>query len=427
MQVKTTQLTDTRIQIDMTADADQLTDIKQQTLQKLRGQVKLAGFREGKAPLAMVEKSVDQNRLQSEFLELAVNQLYVDAATQENLRPVAPPQINLQKFVPFTTLEVTTEVDVIGKIDLPDYKKFKLAKPAVKVEAEEVTKVLDDLRSRTADKKPVERAAKDGDEAVIDFVGTDEETKEPLQGGAGNDYPLLLGSNTFIPGFEENIIGLNAGEEKTFTVTFPEDYGVAVLQNRKVSFAVTVKLVHEMAKPKLDDAFAATVGPFKTLADLKKDIKAQLSQEKTQQIEREYENDLVSQLAEKTKLALPDAIVEEELDSLERDERQNLAYRGQTWQEHLASEGVTEAEHREKNREPAEQRVKAGLMLSEIAERENINVTDAEIQERIDTLRGQYSDPAMQAELDKSSNRRTIASRIVTEKTMAKLKEYAAG
>ncbi|MDB5166757.1 MAG: trigger factor [Candidatus Saccharibacteria bacterium] len=425
MHIETKQLTDTRLQLDIAADADQLNDAKQEALRALQKQVKLQGFREGKAPLAMVEKSVDQNRLQSEFLEIAVNRIYIDAATKENLRPVSAPDINIQKFVPFTDLEIRAEVDVIGKIKLPDYTKIKVAKPAVKVTAEDVNKVLEDLRDRTADKKPVERAVKIGDEAVIDFVGTDEETGDPLQGGAGTAYPLLLGSNSFIPGFEDQLVGLKAGQEKTFQITFPADYGVAALQNRKVSFAVTVKLVHAMSKPKLDDEFAAKVGPFKALADLKKDIKAQLTQEKEQQSEREFENDLVAKIADKTTLAIPTALVDEELDSLERDERQNLAYRGQTWQEHLASEGVTENEHREKNRGPAEQRVKAGLMLSEIAEREKLEVTADEIDERINQLKGQYSDPQMQAELDKASNRRSIASRILTEKTLAKLKDYA--
>ena len=425
MQVHTKQLSDTSVELGIVADTAELDEIKTETLKHLRQHVKLAGFREGQAPLAMVERNADQNTLQAEFLDNAVNRLYIDAATEAKLRPVGQPQISIKKFVPFTALELTATVEVIGKVTLPDYKKFRLAKSVAKVATADVNEVLENLRNRTADKQAVTRAAKDGDEVTIDFAGTDLKTKEPVNGATGTDYPLQLGSNTFIPGFEENLIGLKAGDEKTFTVTFPKDYGVAALQNRDVSFAVTAKEVKELALPKLDDAFAATVGPFKTLAELKADIKKQLEQEKLQQAERDYNNDLISKLAAKTTVALPEGVINEELDSMDRDERQNLTYRGQTWEEHLKQEGITEEQHRERNKPLAEDRVKAGLMLAEIAEAEGLNVTNDEIDVRLQLLKGQYSDPEMQSELDKQDNRRSIASRLLTEKTIIKLTEYA--
>lgn len=425
MQVHTKQLSDTSVELGIVADTAELDEIKTETLKHMRQHVKVAGFREGQTPLAMVERNADQNTLQAEFLDNAVNRLYVDAATEAKLRPVGQPQISIKKFVPFTALELTATVEVIGQITLPDYKKFRLAKPVAKVVAADVNEVLENLRNRTADKQAVSRAAKDGDEVTIDFAGTDLKTKEPVNGATGNDYPLQLGGNTFIPGFEENLIGLKTGDEKTFTVTFPKDYGVAALQNREVSFAVTVKEVKELALPKLDDAFAATVGPFKTLAELKADIKKQLEQEKLQQAERDYNNDLITKLAAKTTVALPEGVINEELDSMDRDERQNLMYRGQTWEEHLKQEGITEEQHRERNKPLAEDRVKAGLMLAEIAEAEGLSVTNDEIDVRLQLLKGQYSDPEMQSELDKQENRRSIASRLLTEKTIIRLTEYA--
>lgn len=425
MQITRENLSPTNVKLTVAATQEQLDAIKQEILAKLRRSLKLPGFREGKAPLSMVEKNVDQNILQSEFLEHAVNHLYGDVIEQEKLRPVTQPQVSISKFVPFTTLEFEVEVETIGKVKLPDYKKIKLAKKPVTISAKDIDDVIANLKTRAADKAEVVRPAKDGDEVVIDFEGTDAKTGEPVSGADGKDYPLVLGSNTFIPGFEPNLIGLAPGDTKTFVVEFPKDYGVAALQSRKVSFTVTVKKVQEIAEPKLDDAFAAKVGPFKTMAELKADIKKQLESEKQYQAQREYESELIRTIAEKATVAVPKALVDEELDRQEADERQNLAYRGQTWQEHLKAEGITAEEHREKQRPDAELRVKAGLVLSEVAEQEKITLNPDELEVRMQIMKGQYQDPAMQVELEKPAAKRDIASRLLTEKTLAKLTTYA--
>jgi trigger factor len=426
MQVKKDFITPTQVSLVITADQSELDAIKAKVLSKLsKNSVAPQGFRKGKAPLTLVEKQLNPELLQSEFLEEAINRLYADAIDTENVRPVTNPEVNIVKFVPFTTLEFKADVEAVGEIQLPDYTKIKLAKTPVKVTADDITKVLDDLKVRAADHEDVTRAAKEGDQVVIDFKGTDAKTGEPIQGADGKAYPLVIGSNTFIPGFEPNLAGLKAGEEKTFDVTFPKEYNVAALQNRKVTFKVTAQKVQKVVEPKLDDAFAAKVGPFKTLTELKDDIKRQLTAEKEQQAAAEYQNELMQKIAEKTKVEVPKSLVDEEIARQEQQERQNLMYRGQTWEEHLKEDGVTEEGHREKNRPMAELNVKAGLVLSEIASQEKINVTPDEFQLRVQLLKGQYTDAQMQAELDKPENRRDIMSRILTEKTIAKLTEYA--
>lgn len=425
MQATRKNLSDTKVQLKIVADQAELDNAKQQTLRALAKDMRLPGFRAGKAPLNMVEKSANPNVLQQEFLDRVMNTVYGAALDAENLRPVDQPQVTIKKFVPFSELEIEAEVDVIGEMKLADYKKIKLPKEAVKVTAKDVDEVIEQLRSREADKKDAERAAKDGDQVVIDFAGTDSKTKEPVSGADGKDYPLTLGSNTFIPGFEPELIGLKAGDEKTFDVKFPKDYGVAALQDRKLTFQVTVKQVVELVKPKLDEEFAAKIGPFKDVEELKADVRKQLESEKQYQAEREYDEKLLNAVADKSTVAMPDSLIDRELDRMEADERQNLAYRGQTWQEHLEAEGLTEEEHRAQNRDQAERRVKAGLVLANISEAEGIDVTNDELSLRINILKGQYQDKAMQAELDKPENRREIASRILTEKTLEVLKGYA--
>lgn len=425
MQITKKTLTPTKVELTVVADNAMLDRTKEHVLGDLAKDVNMAGFRKGHAPKALIEKNVDSETLQSQFLDYAVNDMYVEAITQEKLRPVAQPEVTLKKFVPFSTLEMTAVVEVVGAITLPDYKKIKLVKTVEPTTDKDITAVLDDLRARDSVKKEVKRAAKDGDEVTIDFTGDDAKTGEAIAGATGTDYPLVLGSNTFIPGFEPELVGLKAGDEKSFDVTFPKDYGTASLQGKKVSFNVTAKLVKEVALPKLDDEFAAKVGPFKTVAELKADIKAQLKSEKETQAQRSFENELLATIAEKATAEIPKALVEEEIDRMEAEEKRNLVYRGQTWQEHLTAEGKTEAQHREGQREQAEIRVKTGLVLGEVAEAEKITVAEAELDERVAALKKQYTDPQMQAELAKPENRRELASRLLTEKTIERLASYA--
>jgi trigger factor len=308
---------------------------------------------------------------------------------------------------------------------LPDYTKIKVARKDVKVGTKEVDEVVESLRARVAERKEVKREAKDGDEVLIDFTGVDAKTSEPISGADGKGYPLVLGSNTFIPGFEENLVGVKSGDEKIFTITFPKDYGVQALQNRKVSFTVTAIKVHEVVKPKIDDAFAEKVGPVKTVADLKADIKKQLEYEQQTQVDRDYESEILEKITEKSEVAIPKVLIDEEIARVEQDEKQNLIYRGQTWEEHLKDEGVNETEHFEQKRPGAEKNVKAGLILTEIADKEGITVTPQELEVRLQVLRGQYQDKQMQAEISKPENRREISNRMLTEKTLERLKSYA--
>lgn len=426
MQVTQKNLNDTKVVITLVADDSMLQAAKEQALKSMARSMRLPGFREGKAPLQVVEKNADPATLQSEFLDIIMNKMYGAALDELKLRPVAQPQVNIKKFVPFTELELDAEVETIGDIILADYKKMKLEQPEIKVTSKEVDEVIENLLSREAEKTEVKRVAKNGDEVTIDFKGIDTKTKEAVSGADGKDYPLELGSNTFIPGFEPNLVGMKAGEEKTFDINFPKDYGVKALQNRAVTFTVTVKAVKEATRPKLDDALAEKVGPFKNVAELKADIEKQLVSEKEYQASRDFSDQIILKIADESKAAIPAVLIEEQVDRMEAEERRNLVYRGQTWDEHLEAEGVTAEEHRARMKDDAERRVKAGIILSEIAEAEGLTVTPEELDMYVQMLKTQYTDPQMQAELDKPEGRRDIASRILSDKTLAKLKEYIA-
>lgn len=422
MQVKQ-DTTGTTVKLTVNPDTAQIDAAKLEAVRRLGAKLKIQGFRPGKAPIALIEKQLDPNLLQSEFLEIIINNVYILALQQQKVRPVTQPQVNILKFVPYSDLEITYELEAIGEIKLPDYSKIKITRKPVAVTAKDVDEVVNNLRSRVAIKEEVARAAKLTDEVIIDFKGIDAGTKKPISGADGKDYPLVLGSNSFIPGFEEEVVGLKAADSKEFTITFPKNYSAEALQNKNVIFTITVHKVQKVVQPTADDAFAATVGPFQSLTELRMDIEKQLQAERTGQAERDYDNELLEQIAKKTQVTVPKPLVDDEIERIETEEKRNLVYRGQTWQEHLASEGVSEEQHREKNRDGAELRVKAGLVLAEIAEKEHITVSPEELEMHLQLLKGQYTDPNMLTEIDKSDNRREIASRLLSEKTIQAVKQ----
>ncbi|MDQ3159265.1 MAG: trigger factor [bacterium] len=422
MKVTSKTITPTKVKLSVTADEASLSPIKAKVLKKLGAKVKVPGFRDGTAPPNMVEKHIDEQLLQSEFVDEALNHMYLKAASEQKLRPVSQPEVTLKKFVPFTTLEFEAEVEIMGEIKLPDYKKMSKKPKIVKIDPKDVDAVIDDLKKRMAEKKDVDRASKNGDQVWIDFKGEDMKG-EAIKGADGKDYPLALGSKTFIPGFEDNLVGSKKDDEKEFTLTFPKEYGVKALANKKVKFAVKVTKVQEVIEPKLDDEMAAKLGPFKTVAELKENIKKELTHEKQGHADRELESEIVNAIADKTKMELPESFVKEQAEFILNDFKQNLTYRGQTYEQYLKDEQTTEEDHKKSLRPQAEKRVRTGLVMAEISNQEKIKIDDDEIEMRINLLKGKYQDPQMQGQLDTPQARREIASQVMSEKTLDRLKQ----
>lgn len=421
--VKNTSATTAQLTVNVTAD--ELLKIKAETLARLGKDMKVAGFRPGKAPADVVEKNVDQNLLQSQVLEDAVNRFYINAAIEADIQPIDRPQVEVSKFDPTKELEFTATVEVMPEVALGDYKKINKKLEVPKVTDKEVTEVIDRLRNNVAKKEEVKRAAQLQDEVTIDFSGTDAKG-EAVAGATGKDYPLILGSKTFIPGFEEELVGLKPGDEKEFTVTFPKDYGHAPLANQKVTFRVTVTKIQEPKLPELDDAFAKEVGPFETVADLKKDIKTELERQKEYDATNKLKNDILDELVGSSKMELPKSLVHDQEHAVKQDLVQNLAYRGVTLEQALKEQKLSEEEWIKKEVTPqAERRVRVGIVLSEVAKKEKISADEKEVQERLDEMKQQHQNPEMRAQLDTREAYTDIASRIKTEKTINKLFELA--
>ena len=418
MSSKVKKLSSSMVELVLTAESTVLEATKLQILKGFQKEVSSSGFRKGKVPINLVEKQVDSQLFQREFIDECLNQLFKEAIAEHDLRMLGQPEVKITKFVPYGQLEATITVAVVPPISLPHYKSMKKTKPTAEVEANEVSEVVASIRTRLASKKPVERPAQVDDEVVIDFVGVDSKGAK-INGGSGKDYPLRLGSKSFIPGFEEAIVGLKTGEDKTFDVAFPKNYGAKLLAGSKAKFTVTVSKVLEVALPEVDDVFAAKAGPFKTVKELKEDIRKQLAKEKLKQAETKLTNEILEELAEKTKLDLPETLVAEQLEALRADLQKNLTYRSLTMAEFLAQQGLNEADYEEKQLLPsARMRVKLGLMLSEIAKVEAIAVTPEEFEVQLQVLKGQYNDEQMQQQLDNPEARRELMSQMLSSKTV---------
>jgi trigger factor len=329
------------------------------------------------------------------------------------------PSVEVKKFVPAQELEFIAEADVLPKVTLGDYRKLRAAREPVKVDAPDVDEVIERIRSGMSEKNEVDRAAKNGDEVVIDFVGKIGD--EPFDGGSAQDYPLKLGSNSFIPGFEEALIGVKAGDTKDVALTFPSDYHVSNLAGQEVVFAVTVKKVQELSLPELNDEFAAKAGPFTSIKDLKADIKKEITAQKEREAIDRLKDELVKQLVDKSKVAVPAVLREDQIRSIEQDLTQNLMYKGMTFEQYLEGKGYADRDAWAKNEatETADMRIKAGLVLAELSKQLKIEATADELAEHINAYKTQYANnPDMAKRFDEPEAQREIANRLITEKTV---------
>jgi len=419
MQAKVEKKTKDSVTLVIEADQMDLTSVKRTVIENHRAKVKAKGFRPGKAPDEIVEKELGDSHVQSDVLEAAVNRFYGMAATNEQLKAYDNPEVKIDAWVPYTSLKFTAIVPVVPAFKLPDLGKIKVPLKVEKVTDKDIDEVIERLAGQMAEKKEVKRAAKETDEVVIDFKGVDKKG-EDVKGAEGTDYPLVIGSKLFIPGFEEEVIGVKPGEEKTFTVTFPKDYHAKSLAGEKVTFTVKVKTVNEVTPAKVDDAFAKKLGPFENLAKLREDIKKQLEDEKQQQAEREHREAVVGAVVDAAKFTPPEKLVDNAAESIRQDFMQSLLQRGLTKEEYLKTQGQTEEEFEAQDIKPnAEKRVKTSLVLAEISEAENIRASQQELEKTHNAMKERYKDSEeMLKALDTPEARRDIANQILTEKTI---------
>ncbi|HSX47332.1 MAG TPA: trigger factor [Patescibacteria group bacterium] len=422
MSVTTEKIAPTKFKLTIKANSGDLVKFKDTSVNKLGKNVKVPGFRVGKAPAYLTEKYISENELQNEFLNLAISNLYDQTLLDKQIRAVGQPEISVTKFVPFTTLEFIAQTDAIEIVKVGGYKNLGLKVQTTHVTDKELNQALDNLLLRASTKNKVTRPIKIGDEVSLELTAHKPKSKIEYSTLSNKNIKLIIGQDSYIKGLDVKLKGLKTSHSKTFQLTLAKDFADETLKNKLVEFKVKINEVNELTKPKLDDKFAKTVGPFNSIEELKKDIKAQLTFENQKRAMEQFDNLLLEKISNSSEILIPSVLIDLEIDRLEEDEKRNIVYRGQTWQEHLKEENLSEEKHKEKQKPIAENRVKIGVILGVIANDEKIEVTTGELNKRITELKANYKDEVMQEELKKPENIRELRNRLMIEKTIDKIR-----
>ena len=370
-------------------EKDQFQTALDKAYRKVKNTIYIPGFRKGKAPRKIVEGMYGANVFYEDAINLIFPEIWEQATTESELKVVGSPSVSDLTVDENGSLILTIECGLYPVATLGQYKGIEAPKATVTVTDEEVDEDIKQLASRNSSISTVERAAKDGDTVIIDFDGYMDGVA--FDGGKGENYTLRLGSGTFIPGFEDQVVGMAAGDEKDVEVTFPADYGTQELAGKPATFKVKVHEVKETQVPELDDEFAKDVSETAdTLEDLKKERREKLEKDKADEAEHNFKNEVVKKAMDNLEVVIPDAMVEAQLDDMMNQYAMNMQSSGFTLEQYAQMMGTTIQGLREQSREGAIQQIRNTLLLEKVAEEENIQVTDEELEEEYQTMAKEY-------------------------------------
>ena len=372
--------------------ADQFQAAIDKVYARQKNRINVPGFRKGKAPRKMVEKMYGAEIFFDDAISMAYPDAYEAALKETGIKPVAYPQLEVLE-ASADGFSFKAVITVKPEASIKDYKGLQVAKPEVKVSAADIKGELKPYIDRASRLVSVERKAKKGDTAVIDFEGFKD--GEPFQGGKGENYSLELGSGSFVPGFEEQVIGMKAGDEKDINITFPENY-TPELAGTAVVFKVKVHEVKEKQEPEVDDEFAKDVSEFDTLDEFKKDLGEKLKARRQEQADRDFETAVIDALIEKLECEVPETMVDYRADKMVEDYANRIQSQGISFENYLQMMGMTVDDIRAQSKTAADRSVRSDLALEAVAAAEGIEVADAEVDEEIAKLAEQY-----QMEVDK--------------------------
>lgn len=361
---------------------------------KVRKDISMPGFRKGKAPRMVIEAAYGKHVFFEDAIEEMFSDIYKECVLTQDMKPVGRPSVSKLDIADDDSVTMVIDTDLYPEVTLGQYKGLEVEKAEAAVDASEIDAEIDRMANNIARISTVDRAAKDGDTAVIDFEGFKD--GEAFDGGKGEAYELKLGSGSFIPGFEEQVVGMSAGEEKDINVTFPENYHVKELAGAPVVFKVKVHEVKETVVPEKDDEFVKDVSEFDTMAELRADIEKKILDEKQAGIDRAFENAAIEKAVANMTVEIPDSMVEEELDhELERMDYE-LRSQGASLEAYANMMGGNLDNIRNSLRPGALNTVKTNVMLDAVVDAEKIEVSDEECEEEYKKLAESY-----QLELEK--------------------------
>ncbi len=376
-----------RVALTIEANAEEFEAAVNKAYLKMRGRIMVPGFRKGKAPRRLIESMYGAEVFYEEAINLAYPGLFDEAAQQEKLDTVGYPEVELLS-ADKNGFSFKATVAVKPEVKLGKYKGLTAPKDTVKVTEKDIDGELQPYIQRATRMVDVDRKAKKGDTVNIDFEGFMD--GKAFDGGKGQGHDLELGSGSFIPGFEDQLVGVKAGAEKDVAVTFPADYGAEELAGKEATFKVKVNAVKEKSVPALDDEFAKDVSEFETLAELRKDLGDKLTQRRERQARNAFEEALLDQVTENMTADIPDAMVELRAERMLEDYSQRITSQGIPFEQYLAMTGLTVDILKMQAMEGALRQVKTDLALGAITEAEKIEITEKEIDAECERLAEQY-------------------------------------
>lgn len=378
------------MEVKVTFTTEEWKDAQKKALEKLAKNVKIDGFRQGKAPAKIVKSKVGKAAILEEATDVILKKSYAAILLDNNIQPVGQPQVQIDELTE-EVLKVTVTAPVAPEVTLGQYKGLEIKKGSVKVTKKEIEAELTNYQNQFAELVIKEEGTvENGDTAVIDFEGFKDGVA--FEGGKAENHSLEIGSGSFIPGFEEQVVGMKVGEEKELNVTFPENYQVAELAGQPVVFKVKVHEIKTKVLPDIDDELAKDVNidGIETLADLETYTKEQIKNRKQTEVESKFSDDIFNAVIENTPLEVPDAMIETETQTMLREVEQNLSQQGLNMELFQQLTGKTMEDMKAEMREQAEKRVKFNLILAEIAKAENIEISDEEVDEEIKEIATYY-------------------------------------
>lgn len=398
-------LEDSQVKIDVTIEAEKFDKAMDEAFKKNAKYFAVPGFRKGKAPRKIVEKHYGENVLFEEAFNIVAPEVFEDIVKENKLEVVSTPDIDITQIGAGKELKFTAKVTVKPEFKLGKYKGIKVEKKEYPVTEEAVQEHLNEMAEKnarivTADKR---RKLKEGDTAVIDFEGFVDGV--PFEGGKAEGHSLEIGSGAFIPGFEEQLVGMKYDEEREIKVTFPQEYFSEELAGKEATFKVKLHEIKVKELPEMDDEFAKDVSEFDTLEELKEDIKEHIEEENTAKAKYEEEEEAIKQVLDATEIKIPQVMIENEIDAYIHDMEHRLSHQGFNLEGYLGLIGKTMEEMRKEYAEKAEKNVKTRLVLEAIFEKEELEVTDDDINAKLEEFAKAYGRDT--AEFVKNANEQT--------------------
>ena len=424
MKAKVEKIETNVIKLEIRVEAEKFDAALTKAYNKNKGRYNIPGFRKGKVPMAMVKKFYGVEAFYDDAVNFAIDESYPVALSENDIRPVDYPQVDIVELGEGKELVYTATVTTYPEIELGEYKGLDIKKAVYEVEDSEIEKQITEMQEKNAriEVKKEGNIAK-GDIAIIDFKGFVDGVA--FDGGEGNDYSLEIGSGTFIDNFEEQLIGLAVGEKKEVNVSFPESYGKEELNGKPAMFEVEIKSIKVKELPELDDEFAKDVSAVNSFEELKENLKKTLAKNNDEKAEREFEEAVITAIIENSKMDVPEIMVSKEIDDMMKDLEGRLKYQGLSLDQYMEFTGNTTEKMRDFMKENAERKVKADLVLEAVSKAEEIKATEEQLNAKALELGKIYGpkDPEKMAKILLKSQKNMIEKDIVIENTLKFIKE----